>query len=97
MHISELWESKAFGPKLARICLLPLSWIYASGWQFYRATYRMGIKKASHPTSPIVCIGNLTVGGSGKTPVTLFVADLLLELGYMYASSSRPSCLSLVP
>jgi tetraacyldisaccharide 4'-kinase len=83
MHITELWESEALGPKLARICLLPLSWIYAGGWKCYRWIYRMGIKKAARPMSPIVCIGNLTVGGSGKTPTTLFVADLLFELGYM--------------
>src|SRR5690606_29737026 len=33
------------------------------------------------PHSPIICIGNLVAGGSGKTPLTLAVADLLLNSG----------------
>jgi len=81
MHISELWEAEGFGPATARIALTPLSWLYAAGWEAYLAIYRFGLKRANHPHSPILCIGNLISGGSGKTPVTIRVVELLAEHG----------------
>ena len=35
-----------------------------------------------HFDIPIVCIGNLNVGGTGKTPTTISVAQFLIEKGY---------------
>ncbi len=70
-----------------RTLLTPASWLYAGGWQIYRAAYDLGIKRASRPYPLIVCVGNLTVGGSGKTPVTLHIASVLQELGYEVAVS----------
>lgn len=77
MHASELWEGQTFGAKLARTLLTPASWLYAAGWQAYLGIYRLGLKKAQKPHSPILCIGNLVSGGSGKTPVTLHITSLL--------------------
>jgi tetraacyldisaccharide 4'-kinase len=62
--------------------LVPASSAYSLGWRAYCALYDLGIKLAAKPHSPIVCVGNLTVGGTGKTPLTLLVADLLTELGH---------------
>jgi len=81
MHASELWEGPAFGAKLARTLLTPASWLYAAGWQTYLGVYRLGLKKAKKPHTPIVCVGNLVSGGSGKTPVTLRIAELLRSQG----------------
>lgn len=61
--------------------LAPLSWLYALGWQGYLAMYRMGLKKAQSPHPRVVCVGNLIVGGSGKTPFVRYVARLLQGLG----------------
>lgn len=82
MHAEELWKSPKLGPQLARLALTPLSWLYAAGWQVYLGLYRLGIKRGKKPHTPIICVGNLTTGGSGKSPVTLHLADLLTELGY---------------
>lgn len=67
--------------RLTRLSLTPLSWLYAGGWQTYLLVYRLGLKKALEPHRPVVCIGNLKVGGTGKSPITLYVARVLEELG----------------
>ncbi|MBN2328537.1 MAG: tetraacyldisaccharide 4'-kinase [Candidatus Omnitrophica bacterium] len=61
--------------------LLPLSWIYGRLGRIRREGYRRGIlPQASFPI-PIFSVGNLTVGGVGKTPFTLFLAHRLQRLG----------------
>lgn len=55
--------------------------MYGLGWSLYRFLYDAGLKKAKAPHSPILVVGNLTVGGSGKTPVVVEVVRLLLQGG----------------
>ena len=81
MHARDIWEGKGFGPVLARAVLTPFSWLYALGWRGYELVYKSGWKRAVHPHSPIICIGNLTVGGTGKTPVTMAVVQALIDSG----------------
>lgn len=79
------WEQAWYGDrpqdKFVRCGLWPFSLLYAAGWSVYRAAYDLGLKRAAHPYRPILCIGNLTVGGSGKTPVVVFVAEELARFG----------------
>lgn len=57
--------------KILSVLLLPLSWIYCFGAYIrYRRT------KPKSPGIPVISIGNLTVGGSGKTPVVTEMAKL---------------------
>ncbi|MBF0621976.1 MAG: tetraacyldisaccharide 4'-kinase [Magnetococcales bacterium] len=42
-----------------------------------------------HPPRPVISIGNLTTGGTGKTPMTAFMASLLLEMGLKPVIISR--------
>ena len=72
----QIWEDRG-GEAYA---MLPLAALYASGWLIYDAMYRFGAKKAVQPHSPIICVGNLIVGGAGKTPVTIHVANVLMQL-----------------
>ncbi len=88
MHWSEVWEGKSPQSVFLRFLLTPASWLYSGGWRCYRALYDFGIKRAAEPHSPIVCIGGLAVGGSGKTPVALHVADVLQRLGRKVVISS---------
>jgi tetraacyldisaccharide 4'-kinase len=53
------------------------------------ALYDAGYLKARHLGCPVVSIGNLTVGGTGKTPVTSYLAGVLSESGYRVAVLSR--------
>lgn len=61
--------------------LLPLAGLYAIGWMSYELMYKLGIKRPQQPHAPIVCIGNLRVGGSGKSPVVIHVAQVLQGQG----------------
>ncbi|MCW5942596.1 MAG: tetraacyldisaccharide 4'-kinase [Fimbriimonadaceae bacterium] len=81
MHWSEVWFGSNPRAALARTLLTPASWLYAAGWSAYLATYRSGFKKAASPHAPILCVGNLVVGGSGKTPLTMHLVEVLLRLG----------------
>lgn len=81
MHVSELWESDSAKARLIRLGLSPLSLLYAAGWEGYLAMYRLGFKRAAEPHWPVVCVGNLVTGGSGKSPVTLHLAQVLRDMG----------------
>lgn len=81
-HLSERWESNLPADRLFRWLLAPAAWLYAFGWQAYRAIYDLGMMRPSHPHCPIVCTGNLVVGGTGKSPVVVYIAKLLRELGF---------------
>lgn len=57
--------------------LLPLSWLYGMGTAVRNALFDMGVLKSHSYNIPIICIGNLTVGGTGKTPHTEYLLQLL--------------------
>lgn len=80
MSAHDLWFSPSAGYRIARGLLTPLSWVYAAGWQAYVGLYRSGIKRAQAPHFPVLCVGNLTVGGSGKSPLTLHLYDVLRSM-----------------
>ena len=56
--------------------MAPLGCVYA-----YFVRRRLNKTKPYQPKVPVVCVGNLCVGGSGKTPVALAVADFFLKKG----------------
>jgi len=71
-----------------RYLLFPLSFIYGSITSMRNLLFDHGIFKAkSHPI-PIICIGNLSLGGTGKTPHTQYLLDLLKN-NYKVAVLSR--------
>jgi tetraacyldisaccharide 4'-kinase len=60
-----------------RYLLLPFSWIYGLIVLIRNKLFDQGILKSVAFDLPVICIGNLAVGGSGKTPVTEYLVDLL--------------------
>jgi tetraacyldisaccharide 4'-kinase len=103
MRIEDIWFGQSVAAKVARVALLPLSGVYALGMAGYRAMYRLGIKRAQKPHKKIVCVGNLVAGGSGKTPVTIHIAQNLCDLGFKVVlgcsgyGSPRSEAASLAP
>ncbi|MEQ1824102.1 MAG: tetraacyldisaccharide 4'-kinase [Fimbriimonadaceae bacterium] len=77
----EIWEGNSFKAIGIRVILSPASWLYALGWSCYRLAYDFGLKKSAKPHKNIICVGNLVAGGSGKTPITIYIARLLAEMG----------------
>jgi tetraacyldisaccharide 4'-kinase len=54
-----------------------------------RLLYRARVLPSAHPGIPVIVVGNLTVGGSGKTPLTLWIAEFLKKKGWSPAIVSR--------
>ena len=54
-----------------------------------RVLYRLRILKSMHPGIPVIVVGNITVGGSGKTPLVLWIAEFLKAHGWSPAIVSR--------
>ncbi len=82
MQPRDVWFPKNAGFFAIRALLLPLSGLYFVGWSAYRLLYQFGVKKSARPHQPVICVGNLVVGGTGKSPLVLHIADLLVGQGY---------------
>ena len=68
MKTPKYWQSNSFISKL----LTPLGYIYGA-----LTGLRIKLKKSKKAEIPVICIGNITAGGTGKTPVSISVAKLL--------------------
>ena len=60
--------------------LQPLSWLYGLGVGFRNMLFEMGILKSRSFDIPVISVGNITVGGTGKTPHVEYLIRLLKDL-----------------
>ena len=58
--------------------LRPLAWLYGAGVAVRNALFDWGLLKQQSFDKPLICIGNITVGGTGKTPHTEYLLRMLL-------------------
>ena len=68
---------------------LALSGLYGALVSARRAAYRRGWKRGRHPGVPLVVVGNLTAGGSGKTPLAIALIERLRHAGWTPGVASR--------
>jgi tetraacyldisaccharide 4'-kinase len=61
--------------------LVPLAWLFAALARLRRAAYERGLLRRYRSRRPVVVVGNLTVGGTGKTPFVLWLAGELDRRG----------------
>lgn len=69
--------------------LLPLSALFAVITSVRRWLYRAGIKKQIKHPVPVIVVGNIGVGGNGKTPVVVHLCESLSQKGYKVGVISR--------
>ena len=69
--------------------LWPASLAFGLAVVVRRALYALRVLPSAHPGVPVIVVGNLTVGGSGKTPLVLWIAELLKSRGWAPAIVSR--------
>lgn len=71
--ITQAWQNKAVWLWF----LLPLSWLYGAISWLRRKLYQTGILASYRAPVPVMVIGNITVGGSGKTPLIISLVQFL--------------------
>ena len=72
-----------------RLLLLPFSWIYGSITHLRNLLYSIGIFHSFEIPKKSICVGNLSIGGTGKTPHVDLLVDLLLSKNKKVAVLSR--------
>ncbi|MFN2635818.1 MAG: tetraacyldisaccharide 4'-kinase [Gemmatimonadaceae bacterium] len=76
-----IWSGRGFRHRAARALLSPLEIAYRTAMATRGALYDRGILSAEEFAVPVVSVGNLTVGGTGKTPVSAWLARQLTDRG----------------
>ena len=72
-----------------RFLLHPPAWLFGGLVWLKNFCYDHGLLAVDHLDKPVISIGNLAMGGSGKTPVTIALAEMLLQAGYKVTILSR--------
>jgi tetraacyldisaccharide 4'-kinase len=76
-------------PPLLRLLLWPLSILYGEITRLRAWLYARAILKSKRLNRPVISVGNLTVGGTGKTPMVIWLAERLLAEGKRVGILSR--------
>jgi tetraacyldisaccharide 4'-kinase len=76
-------------PTLLAALLLPLAALYALLTALRRWLYRRGIARSLKLAAPVIVVGNITAGGTGKTPLVIALADALAARGWRPGIVSR--------
>lgn len=71
------------------VLLLPLAWLYGGLWRVLHFAYARGWLERPRLGVPVVVVGNLVVGGAGKTPVVIETVRWLYDHGYTPGIVSR--------
>lgn len=86
----QLWlEAIWYHRHVSGILLRPLGALFLCIVALRRFLYRKGILKSTTLPVPVIIVGNLTVGGTGKTPLIIYLAELLRQAGYKPGIISR--------
>ena len=84
------WVQKTwYGGSSLRWLLQPLTWIFSAGVACRQFLYATGLLRTQQVSVPVIVVGNITVGGTGKTPLTLWLAQQLTEKGFKPGIISR--------
>lgn len=79
MLSSEFIESLWYGKHPLSLLLLPLSWFYQFFMFLRRQGYNLGLLPIKRVNYPVIVVGNVTVGGTGKTPLVIWLAEYLKQ------------------
>lgn len=85
--LTRYWYQPSLHP--ISISLLPFSWLFGICATIRRWLYRVGMRHIKAFHAPIIVVGNITVGGTGKTPFVIWLAHLLQKNGYRPGIVSR--------
>ncbi len=84
-----VWFGSGAVPSVLRAALAPLSRIFAMLSSLRVDCYRLGLLSSYRASVPVLSVGNLSVGGSGKTPFVIWLARRLQDRGRKVVVVSR--------
>jgi tetraacyldisaccharide 4'-kinase len=76
MRTPDFWRGHDHTARLALALLSPLAWAYGAS-----VASKAAHAKPYRSRAKVICVGNLTAGGTGKTPIAIAIADLLRARG----------------
>lgn len=79
-------KSSGFIPAIIKFFLLPLSFLYGLAVKFLAFFYRL---RPFRLACKVISVGNITLGGTGKTPLVEYIVRYLSERGHRVAVVSR--------
>lgn len=85
MNVQAFWSRKG----VFNFLLLPLSAVFRVAGALRRWLYLKGLLFSSHPGVPVIVVGNLNAGGSGKTPFVIWLVEWLRSQGHCPGVISR--------
>ena len=85
----KLLASRWYGDTGPILPLVPLSWAYGAIIKVRRFAYSRDLLRRPALSVPVVVVGNINVGGTGKTPVVAWLAQELAAMGYLPGIVSR--------
>jgi tetraacyldisaccharide 4'-kinase len=77
--LQRVWYERA--PFVLFLVLIPLSLLFAAIAALRRCAFRMGLLRVVRVGCPVLIVGNVSVGGTGKTPLVIWIAEHLAALG----------------
>ncbi|WP_076418660.1 tetraacyldisaccharide 4'-kinase [Colwellia sp. UCD-KL20] len=87
--IEKVWFKKHQAKWLVVPLLLPITLLFFILTSLRRFFYQIGLLKACKVSAPIIIVGNIGIGGNGKTPVVIFLIEQCLKLGLNVGVVSR--------
>lgn len=84
-YLLDIWYKDHF----IGAALMPFGFLFSDFVKFRRWLYKIGYYKSEMLPVPVIIIGNITVGGTGKTPLCIYLANLLQAEGYRVGIISR--------
>ena len=84
-----LAEQVWYGDHPLSLCLAPLGWCFAGLVRLRRLVYAAGLLPVRRVPVPVIVVGNITAGGTGKTPLIIWLAQHLQARGHRPGIISR--------
>ena len=88
-RVADWLESQWYGEAPAAPWLKPLANAFEGGVRLRRWAYRRGLKAVERLPVPVIVVGNLSVGGTGKTPLSIWLVEFLRSAGFRPGVVSR--------
>lgn len=84
------WLQKQWSAYTAwHVLLMPLSWLFGAIVYIRKSFYKLGLFKSYGLNVPVIIVGNINVGGTGKTPFVIWLVEQLQLAGYKPGIISR--------